>query len=102
MASRTDALLLFDALSIEGGLLPPEWLAKVAALQAPLQEPKHYGVPKGLELRVEVPRCECAYTQPCRSQKSSTVDTHLRPSWARLAAKNRMTFVSSCCATRFT
>jgi hypothetical protein len=56
MARRSDALLLFDALSIEGGLLPPEWLAKVAALDAPTQKAADYHVPKGLELRDEITR----------------------------------------------
>ena len=56
MARRNDPRLLFEALSIEGGLLPPEWLAKVAALQAPKQTPADYGVPKGLELRDEIAR----------------------------------------------
>jgi hypothetical protein len=56
MARRSDALLLFDALTIEGGLLPPEWLAKVAALEAPAQKPADYHVPKGLELRDEITR----------------------------------------------
>jgi hypothetical protein len=56
MARRSDALLLFDALAIEGGLLPPEWLAKVAALDAPTQKAADYHVPKGLELRDEITR----------------------------------------------
>jgi hypothetical protein len=56
MARRSDALVQFDALAIEGGLLPPEWLAKVAAFGAPLQEAKDYEVPKGLELRDEIAR----------------------------------------------
>jgi len=56
MAARMDARILFDALTLEGGLLPPEWLTKVAALDAPLQKPADYGVPKGLELRDEITR----------------------------------------------
>ena len=56
MAARTDARILFDALALEGGLLPPEWLAKVAALKTPLQQPADYDVPKGLELRDEITR----------------------------------------------
>src|SRR5690606_5108943 len=56
MAGRADARILFDALNLEGGLLPPEWLSKVAALEAPLQQPSDYGVPKGLELRDEITR----------------------------------------------
>jgi hypothetical protein len=46
----------YDALSIEGGLLPPEWLARVAQLQAAQQSEADYGVPKGLNLRDEIGR----------------------------------------------
>src|SRR5690606_25114175 len=56
MAGRADARILFDALNLEGGLLPPEWLSKVAALEAPAQQPADYAVPKGLELRDEITR----------------------------------------------
>jgi hypothetical protein len=56
MATRHDARILFDALTLEGGLLPPDWLAKVAALEAPVQQPSDYDVPKGLELRDEITR----------------------------------------------
>ena len=51
-----DAELAFDALSIEGGLLAADWLARVAQLRAPLQSPGDYGIPKGLELRDEIGR----------------------------------------------
>jgi len=53
--SRT-AELAFDALSIEGGLLAADWLARVARLAAPHQEPDDYGILKGLELRDEIGR----------------------------------------------
>lgn len=56
MATRTSAPLGIDALSLEGALLPPEWLARVAALEAPAQSPADYGVPKGLQLRDEIGR----------------------------------------------
>jgi hypothetical protein len=53
---RNDAALEFDAIAIEGGLLPAEWLAKVAGLQAPHQSAADYGIPKGLNLRDELGR----------------------------------------------
>lgn len=56
MARRSEATLQFDALALEGGLFPPEWLGKVAALEAPAQEPADYGIKKGLELRDEITR----------------------------------------------
>jgi hypothetical protein len=56
MSRRKDTVLQFDAITIEGGLLPAEWLVKVAALQAPHQAPADYGVPKGLNLRDELGR----------------------------------------------
>ena len=48
--------IAFEALSIEGGLLPPEWLAKAAHLQSENQEESDYKIPKGLILRDEIGR----------------------------------------------
>ena len=41
----------FTALRIEGGLLPPEFLQVIAALQAPRQVGADYGLSKSLALR---------------------------------------------------
>lgn len=56
MARRNEATIEFDAISIEGGLLPPEWLGRVAALEAGAQSPVDYGIKKGLQLRDEITR----------------------------------------------
>jgi hypothetical protein len=61
MASRRtirakEAQLAFEALSIEGGLLSPEWLSKVAQLSAGLQTEADYRIPKGLNVRDEIGR----------------------------------------------
>lgn len=56
MIRRTDATIQFDALTIEGGILPPEWLGKAAALEAGSQGPADYGIKKGLQLRDEITR----------------------------------------------
>jgi hypothetical protein len=61
MASRRniradESQLSFEALSIEGALLSPEWLAKVAQLSAAAQAETDYRVPKGLNLRDEIGR----------------------------------------------
>ncbi|MDE0179426.1 MAG: N-6 DNA methylase [Gammaproteobacteria bacterium] len=53
---QTDARIGFDALSIKGGLLGADWLAKVAQLRADSQTPADYGIPAGLELRDEISR----------------------------------------------
>lgn len=53
--SRTTELA-FDAITIEGGLLATDWLARAAQLRAPQQNPADYGVLKGLELRDEIGR----------------------------------------------
>jgi hypothetical protein len=53
---RRETRLAFEALAIEGGLLSPEWLARVAALEAGGQSEADYGVPKGLQLRDEIGR----------------------------------------------
>lgn len=50
------ARLAFEALSIEGGLLSPEWLAKMAQLKAEHQSESDYGISKGLTLRDEIGR----------------------------------------------
>lgn len=54
--SRRDTALEFDAIHIEGGLLPAEWLANIAALKAAHQSPADYDIPKGLNLRDELGR----------------------------------------------
>jgi len=54
--SRRTAALEFDAIHIEGGLLPAEWLSNIAALKAAHQSPADYGIPKGLNLRDELGR----------------------------------------------
>ena len=54
--SRRDSALEFDAIHIEGGMLPAEWLANIAALKATHQSLADYGIPKGLNLRDEVGR----------------------------------------------
>lgn len=51
-----ESQLAFDALAIEGGLLSPEWLSKVAQLQAGIQTEADYRIPKGLNLRDEIGR----------------------------------------------
>jgi hypothetical protein len=55
-ALAREAQLAFEALSIEGGLLSPEWLSKVAQLQAGNQAETDYRTPKGLNLRDEIGR----------------------------------------------
>ena len=54
--SRGEARIAFDALSIEGGLLGADWLAKVAQLQAAAQQPADYRIPEGLHVRDEIAR----------------------------------------------
>jgi hypothetical protein len=56
MSRRHIAALEFDAISIEGALLPAEWLTRIASLAAPQQSATDYGVPRGLNLRDELGR----------------------------------------------
>lgn len=51
-----ESQIAFEALSIEGGVLSPEWLARVANLTAGKQTEADYRVPKGLSLRDEIGR----------------------------------------------
>ena len=53
-ATRRTALA-FDALQVEGALIAPAQLARVAALDAGDQKPADYAVRKGLDLRDELP-----------------------------------------------
>lgn len=46
----------FEAISIEGGLLSPEWLSRIAQLSAGAQSESDYRIPKGLNLRDEIGR----------------------------------------------
>jgi hypothetical protein len=51
-----EAQLGFEALAIEGSLLSPEWLSKIAQLAADSQSEADYRIPKGLNLRDEIGR----------------------------------------------
>jgi len=51
-----DVQLAFEAITIEGGLLSPEWLARVAQLKADGQSEADYRIDKGLNLRDEIGR----------------------------------------------
>jgi hypothetical protein len=53
---RQEAKLAFEALAIEGGLLAPEWLAKVAQMGAGGQSEADYRIPRGLNVRDELGR----------------------------------------------
>lgn len=54
--ARRRPQLGFEAISIEGGLLTPDFLARVAELQAVRQAPEDYRLPRGLNIRDEIGR----------------------------------------------
>ncbi|HET6378718.1 MAG TPA: N-6 DNA methylase [Methylocella sp.] len=54
--TRSAPALSFDALTVEGALISPAMLARIAAHQADEQTEADYGVPKGLTLRDEIAR----------------------------------------------
>ena len=59
MTCRRSSQLAYQAIRIEGGLIPADELARLTTLQAPdktEQTEPHYGVPKGLKLRDEIAR----------------------------------------------
>lgn len=56
MARRNNHELAFAALSIEGALLAPDFLNKVAHLDAAEQSEADYDIPRGLKLRDEIGR----------------------------------------------
>lgn len=53
---RREAKLEFEGITIEGGLLSPDWLTRAAQLSAGHQSEADYRVPKGLNLRDEIGR----------------------------------------------
>jgi hypothetical protein len=56
---RTTSQLAYQAIRIEGGLIPADELTRLTTLQTPdktEQTESHYGVPKGLKLRDEIAR----------------------------------------------
>ena len=56
MARKNANELAFPALCIEGGLLAPDFLNKVAHLEASEQSEADYDIPRGLKLRDEIGR----------------------------------------------
>jgi hypothetical protein len=54
--TRRTAALAFDAITVEGALIAPAMLARIAQHQAGGQTEADYGVPKGLTLRDEIAR----------------------------------------------
>lgn len=59
MARRSTTQLAYQAIRIEGGLIPADELARLTSLQAPdrtEQTETHYRIPKGLKLRDEIAR----------------------------------------------
>jgi hypothetical protein len=56
MARRSSTELAFTALTIEGGLLAPDFLNRIAHLEAAAQSEADYDIPRGLKLREEIGR----------------------------------------------
>lgn len=59
MARRNTSQIAYQAIRIKGALIPADELARLTALQTPVeteQTDTHYGVPKGLKLRDEIAR----------------------------------------------
>src|SRR5206468_622131 len=54
--TRRTTALAFDAVTVEGALIAPAMLARIAQHQAGAQVEADYGVPKGLTLREEIAR----------------------------------------------
>lgn len=54
--SRRFSTLAYECLSVEGGLLPPEWFARLAQSSLEEMRPEDYRLPAGLQLRDEISR----------------------------------------------
>jgi hypothetical protein len=55
-SARRAIRLEFGAIEIVGGLLTPDMIARIAALNAHGQDPESYGVPPGLKIRDDIAR----------------------------------------------
>jgi len=69
----------FEAITIEGGLLSPEWLSRVAQLNGGMQSESDYRIPKGLNLRDEIGRywrIAQAHWNEFSSGRSAKADAH--------------------------
>ena len=68
--------LAFDAITVEGALIAPAMLARIAQHQASGQSEADYGVPKGLTLREEIARYfrigQALFTEFTASETPST------------------------------
>lgn len=53
---KKSSSIIFDALTLEGGLIAPAMLERIAAREAEEQTETDYGIPKGLTLRDEMAR----------------------------------------------
>jgi hypothetical protein len=75
---RTVALA-FDAITVEGALIAPAMLSRIAQHQAGGQDESDYGVPKGLTLREEIARYfrigQALFTDLTASQTASSAAT---------------------------
>ncbi|MFM0489838.1 Eco57I restriction-modification methylase domain-containing protein [Paraburkholderia graminis] len=80
MARRLTQELAFSALAIEGGLLAPDFLNKVARLEASEQSEADYDVPRGLKLRDEIGRywkiAQNLWQDFDAKRRRSDLDTH--------------------------
>ncbi|WP_082904845.1 Eco57I restriction-modification methylase domain-containing protein [Paraburkholderia ginsengiterrae] len=80
MARRLTQELAFSALAIEGGLLAPDFLNKVAHLEASEQSEADYDVPRGLKLRDEIGRywkiAQNLWQDFDAKRRRSDLDTH--------------------------
>ncbi|WP_345797605.1 DNA methyltransferase [Castellaniella sp. MT123] len=80
MARRNHTELAFPALSIEGGLLAPDFLNRIAHLEAGEQAETDYDTPRGLKLRDEIGRywkiAQNLWQDFSAGQTRTDVDTH--------------------------
>ena len=53
---KPHAVLAFDAITVEGALIAPAMLARIAEQKAAAQSDSDYNIPKGLTLRDEIAR----------------------------------------------
>lgn len=76
---KKSSSIIFDALTLEGGLIAPAMLERIAARDAGEQTETDYGIPKGLTLRDEMARYfrigQALYEEFRKSETPTTATT---------------------------
>ena len=89
--TRRTTALAFDAITVEGALIAPAMMARIAQHQAGGQAEADYSVPKGLTLRDEIAR----YFRISQALFAELMRARRRPTLPRSPARWRLPLLAS-------